>query len=151
MCTSERAAEAFNTFKEWATHKSIFVKVWYGSLSKSRWITGRAAFTAGAHSSAAFTVAELRRRVLSTANFGQCACAACCRAHWRSQRRPDAISNVSCDPLVTGSLQISPEVHRRVKLAVAQKKARDAFWLLTEQAHATGDFKLASKDAKWRE
>ena len=28
MCTSERAAEAFNTFKEWATHKSIFVKFW---------------------------------------------------------------------------------------------------------------------------
>lgn len=58
--------------------------------------------------------------------------------------------------LVTGASTPEPtavpaHVKQAVSLATAQHRARDNFWQLTEDAHASGDFKLASKDPLWRE
>ena len=62
------------------------------------------------------------------------------------------------EELVTGSTTPKPtavparfHVKQAVSLVTTRQRAKDSFWQLTEDAHASGDFKLASKDPLWRE
>jgi hypothetical protein len=101
----------------------------------------------GAFGAASFTVGELRRRIATVAKTPTCTCSHCYpqTASLRSQ-------------LVTGSTahfssqqsRVPAQVQQASAQARAQQKAKDEFWQLTEEAHATGDCKQASKDPTWR-
>jgi site-specific DNA-cytosine methylase len=142
-CTSGDSTQAFVSLRSWAQESTAISRYWYGSCKKARWNLGYNPLTVSAYDAASFTVNELRRRLATAARIPACGCSQC-----------SSIRN--CRQLITGSstpepMAVPAHVKQAVMLATAQQRARDSFWQLTEEAHASGDFKLASKGPLWRE